>query len=435
MSPDAIVIGAGFAGLSAATALAARGARVIVLEARPVLGGRASAVRDPVTGERLDNGQHVLLGCYDDTLAFLDRIGSAARVRRQASLAVSMIERGGRASTLQLPPLAAPLHLVGGILAWDALAWREKASVVRVGAALGSRHGLAATTTVHEWLTRHGQAPRLIELFWEPLALAALNQPIRLAAAGTFVEVLSRMFGPDADRAALVLPAVPLDELYAEPARAWLVSRGSEVRTGVRARVHVENGRATGAEVAGEVIRSPVVIAAAPWFALNGLFATPPPALSDLLARAAATSGSPIVTVNLWFDRPVMRDLLVGLPGRAFQWVFDKGAIFGRHRSHVSLVSSGASDLVARDNEALVETAFVELRDALPDVGRATLLHGNAVRERLATFSLAPGQPARPGTETALPGILLAGDWIDTGLPATIESAVISGHRAAALAR
>jgi hypothetical protein len=289
--------------------------------------------------------------------------------------------------------------------------------------------------TVHEWLIAYGQSPRLITLLWEPLALAALNQPVRVAAATTFVEVLSRMFGPDAESAALVVPAVPLDELYAEPARAWLASRGSEVRTGVRARVHVEDGRAAGVAAAGEVIRAPIVIAATPWFALGSLFDVAPPPLADLLERAAATNPSPIVTVNLWLDRAVLGDLLVGFPGRVFQWAFDKGAAFGRDRSHVSLVSSGASDLVARDNRSLVELAYAELGTAIPDAGRARLIHGNTVRERRATFSLAPGQPARPGTETALPGLLLAGDWIDTGLPATIESAVISGHRAARLAR
>ena len=141
ISPDVIVIGGGFAGLAAATALVEEGARVLVLEARPVLGGRASAVRDAVTGEKLDNGQHVLMGCYDDTFRFLARIGASDHVRRQAGLAVTMIERGGRRSTLQLPPLPAPLHLLAGVLAWDALSWREKMSVMRVGAALRRVNG------------------------------------------------------------------------------------------------------------------------------------------------------------------------------------------------------------------------------------------------------------------------------------------------------
>ncbi|MGE0461559.1 MAG: hydroxysqualene dehydroxylase HpnE [Vicinamibacterales bacterium] len=442
-SPDVIVVGAGFAGLAAATALVERGARVLVLEARPVLGGRASAVRDAATGEKLDNGQHVLMGCYEETFRFLTRIGALDKVRRQAGLAITMIERGGRRSTLQLPPLPAPLHLMAGVLAWDALSWSEKVSVMRVGAAVtGREHPTARGSsgapgaTVNDWLVAHGQAARLIELFWEPLALAALNQPIAVAAADTFIEVLSRMFGPEAERASLVVPAVPLDEMYAEPARAWLERRGSEVRAQSPARVRVEGGRVTGVDVRGEPIDAPVVIAAVPWFALPALFPPPAPiALDDLLRRAAATASSPIVTVNLWYDRPVLDEMLVGLPGRAFQWVFDKGVVFGRERSHLSLVSSGAADIVAQSNEELAARAAREVHDALPRAAAARLVHASAVRERRATFSLAPGQPTRPGTETGVTGLLLAGDWVDTGLPATIEGAVVSGHRAADVAR
>jgi hydroxysqualene dehydroxylase len=127
--------------------------------------------------------------------------------------------------------------------------------------------------------------------------------------------------------------------------------------------------------------------------------------------------------------------MLVGLPGRVFQWVFDKGMVFGRDRSHLSLVSSGAADIVSQTNEELVERATREVHEALPRAAAARLVHASAVRERRATFSLAPGQPARPGTETTVQGLLLAGDWVDTGLPATIEGAVVSGHRAASAAR
>ena len=137
MSYDAIIIGAGFAGLSAATSLADAGARVLVLESRPGLGGRATAFRDPETGERVDNGQHILMGCYVETLAFLDRIGAADRVQWQTGLSLTMIDRQGRESVLKLPSVAAPLHLLGGVLAWGALSWSERLSVLRVGSALG----------------------------------------------------------------------------------------------------------------------------------------------------------------------------------------------------------------------------------------------------------------------------------------------------------
>jgi zeta-carotene desaturase len=145
-------------------------------------------------------------------------------------------------------------------------------------------------------------------------------------------------------------------------------------------------------------------------------------------------ASSPIVTVNLWFDRPIIDEPLIGLPGRSMQWVFDKRLVFGGDAAHLSLVSSGADGMVSRSNEELIRTAHDELLDALPPVRSAKLLRATVVREPRATFSLAPGQPARPTVETGVNGLFLAGDWIDTGLPATIESAVRAGHHAAHLA-
>lgn len=142
MTPDVVVIGGGVAGFSAATALAEVGARVLLLEARPGLGGRATAFTDPDTGERVDNGQHILMGCYVDTLKLLARIGAADRVRWQAGLALSMIDQRGHESVLKLPPMPSPLHLLGGVLAWEALSWAERLSVLRLGAALGPANHL-----------------------------------------------------------------------------------------------------------------------------------------------------------------------------------------------------------------------------------------------------------------------------------------------------
>jgi hypothetical protein len=211
-----------------------------------------------------------------------------------------------------------------------------------------------------------------------------------------------------------------------------LHARGSEVHAGHRTHLRP---RLAGIEVRGERILAPVVVCAAPWFAFGQVFAGAPPALAGLLARAAATGSSPIVTVNLWYDRPVMDEMLVGLPGRVFQWVFDKGRVFGRDRSHLSLVASGAAEVVASSNDELVAIGCREVTEGIPGAREARLMHASAVRERHATFSLAPGQPARPGTRTAVPGLLLAGDWVETGLPATIESAVVSGHWASRAAR
>jgi heterodisulfide reductase subunit A-like polyferredoxin len=149
------------------------------------------------------------------------------------------------------------------------------------------------------------------------------------------------------------------------------------------------------------------------------------------MGRASAMVSKPIVTVNLWYDRIVMEDAFVGLPERQMHWVFDKRRVFGESASHLSLVASGADTLVGQDNAALVALAAREIADGIPGARGATLVRGTAIREKRATFSVAPDQPARPDVDTPIEGLYLAGDWIDTGLPGTIESAVVAGHRAA----
>jgi len=442
---DLVVVGAGFAGLSAAVRLASRGARVLVVEAKARLGGRATAFRDRDTGDEIDNGQHVLLGCYTDTFAFLREVGAVDRVRVQPQLAVTMIDTSGRRSRLVCPTLPSPLHLLAGVLEWDALSWRDRLSVLSMAtpirlarrslAAGATRQAASAGETVDAFLIRNGQTPRLREMLWNPLALAALNQPPEHAAAPPFARVLGEMFGDDPRASAIALPTRPLAEMYAEPAREYLAARGGEVRAGAPARVIINGDAVVGVEAGGQTYATPYVISAVPWYALAELLNTVPPGLAATVDRARRMAASPIVTVYLWLDRRVVDEPFIGLPGRAMQWVFDKGQIFdgGASGGPLSLVSSGAAAILARTNEELVSMAFDELAAALPHVRSARLIRSSVVREPRAPFSLAPGQPARPATETAVRGFALAGDWIDTGLPATIESAVRSGHRAAEL--
>jgi hypothetical protein len=288
--------------------------------------------------------------------------------------------------------------------------------------------------TVDGWLVRNGQTPRLREMLWEPLALAALNQPPAEAAAPVFAQVLSEMFGSDPRSAAIVLPTRPLDEMYAEPARQFIENRGGLVRTGSPATVRLTGGCVESVSSGATRWTVGAAISAVPWFAVGGLFEGDVDALEPILTNARAMSSSPILTVNLWFDQPLLEEPFLGLPGRAMQWVFDKRAVCGDSAAHLSLVSSGASSLIGRANGDLVQLAHQELLDALPVAHESELLRATVIREPRATFSLAPGQPQRPGTATPVRGLFLAGDWIDTGLPATIESAVRSAHRAAAAA-
>jgi hydroxysqualene dehydroxylase len=437
---DVAVIGAGVAGLAAATALAEAGRRVLVLEARGGLGGRATAFVDRETGELVDNGQHVLFGCYRETFRLLRRIGAEGNVRVQPSLEVPYLDASGRRSVLRCPALPSPLHLVAGILRWDALGWGDRLSILRVARPLlaarrSTRVGTSSgrTETVDAWLTRHGQRGRLREWLWEPLAVAALNQAPTEAAAEPFVTVLAEMFGPSRTDSSLVLPLKPLHEMYALPAKRYLESRGGEVRMNALARVSIRSGRVAGVEIrGGEPLEIPQVVSAVPWFALESLLTGDVAPMAPIAAAASRMASKPIVTVNLWYDRVVMDDTFVGLPGREMQWVFDKRRAFGETASHLSLVASGADALVGADTAALVALAAREVASSIPGARGAVLARGTVIREKHATFSLAPGEPARPGVVTPVRGLVLAGDWIETGLPGTIESAAAAGHLAAA---
>jgi hydroxysqualene dehydroxylase len=437
---DAIVIGAGFAGLSAAVRLIKRGARVLVLEAKARLGGRATAFEDRESGEVVDNGQHVLLGCYTDTFEFLTDIGAIGHVRVDPQLAVTIVDRSGQRSRLSCPALPAPFNLLAGVFDWSALDWRDRLAILRMRTPIalarkeisGGTTAIAASPgeTVENWLIRNGQTARLRELLWNPLALAALNQPPSQAAAPCFARVLAEMFGPNPRAASIALPTRPLHEMYAEPARAFIEAHGGTVKTSSPASV-VESGASVDVASGADRWNAGGVIVAVPWFALGDVFQGDAGRLAPVVEKARRMASSPIVTVNLWFDRPLFAEPFIGLPGRTMQWVFDKRAIVGNGLTHLSLVSSGAAAIVAQSNAELIAAAHQELIDALPDARSATLLKSSVIREPRATFSLAPGQPDRPSTETPIARVFLAGDWIKTGLPATIESAVRSGHRAA----
>jgi len=436
---DVAVVGGGVAGLAAASALAEAGRRVIVLEARGTLGGRATAFRDRVTGELVDNGQHVLFGCYHETFRFLRRIGGAANVRLQPSLEVPYFDSGGNRSVLRCPRIPAPLHLLAGLFAWNALPLREKVRALAVArdlmssgpARVHSRLTLLQNATVSDWLNRRRQRGRIREWLWEPLAVAALNEAPEEAGALAFLQVLWAMFGGVRTDSSIALPTTPLHDMYAAPAARYVEDRGGEVRLNALARVMLRDRRVAGIEVRGEPVRARAVIAAVPWHALGTLTQGETAPLDVILANAGKMASRSIVTVNLWYDRTVMQDEFVGLPGRQLQWVFDKRRAFGESASHLSLVASGADLLVGHDSERLIAMAAAEIAAAIPGARDAELVRGTVVREKRATFSVAPGQPPRPPVETPIRGLSLAGDWIDTGLPGTIESAAIAGHRAA----
>ncbi|MGH2599907.1 MAG: hydroxysqualene dehydroxylase HpnE, partial [Dehalococcoidia bacterium] len=411
--------------------------------------------RDRDTGDWVDNGQHILMGCYRETFAFLRAIGAEQDIDLQRTLEVTFVDPERRLSILRCPPWPPPLNLLGGVLRWRGVGWRARLSALRLGRVLRR----AQTTdnrppggvvrpgeTVAGWLARHGQHPELCSMLWEPLALAALNEPTDVAAASPFVRVLGQMMNGRTQDAALGIPIKPLAAL-STLAGSVIEAAGGRVRAHSLARVRLAGDRLIGVDVRDErdadsstPIEADAVIVAVPWFDLPRVFIDEandggPGRMGPLCRAAAATAASPIVSVNIWFDREILPCAFVGLPGRRLQWAFDKRAVIGEDASHVTLVGSGAQELLRQSNASLAALALGELREALPSARHASVRRTLVVREPRATFSLADDQPARPPTATAVPRLLLAGDWVDTGLPGTIEGACLSGRWAADAAR
>ncbi|MBI1951593.1 MAG: FAD-dependent oxidoreductase, partial [Acidobacteria bacterium] len=272
-APDAIVVGGGFAGLAAATLLVERGARVLLLEARPYLGGRARSWIDPGTGCTVDNGQHLFMGCYRDTLILLDRLGTRDRLDLQARLSVPFVDPGGGVSRFSLPSLPLfSLSLLAGLLRFPGLSSRERLGLLRVAREVRRRQtrrpepGALDDVSVASWLETLGQSGRANERLWHPLAIAALNEEPGRASAAMFLPVLSGLFLSGAEGSRLGVPRVGLSDLYAEPAAHYLRARGSEVRLRAQVReILFDRERCAGVLLAdGGRLQSHRVVAAVP---------------------------------------------------------------------------------------------------------------------------------------------------------------------------
>jgi len=442
MEESVIVVGAGFSGLSAAVALAGRGIPVHVLEKRRLPGGRASCVSDPKTGELLDVGPHVYFGCYRAARRFLSAIDAADRVGFQERPEIHLRDLDvGETHVLRLPKLPAPFHLLAGLVRLKRMTFRDRISLFGLVPAMLSNKGeLAERRDAYsgaDWLRGLRQTPALERVLWRPFCRAATNLPLETASAALLKVAVDRCLFGTTGAAAVGVPVSPAVSVLSPAVEDYVSSRGGEVRyrAAVR-RIVIENGKACGVElVSGEPVTARSVVCAVPHGALSRLLGGSHPSLCDVLRRVEGLSASPILTVHLWLDRPVMEAPFMALVGSRFDWLFDRGQgspIEGRESRRVSLLmgSAGASEIGAGDRAA--ELAAKELRRALAPAAAAKVLHWRVILSPFATPALGPGtNRLRPGVRTAVKGLYLAGDYTDTGLPATLESACVSGFRAA----
>ena len=426
-----VVVGGGVAGLAAASRLAEAGRSPTLFEARRRLGGRASSFTEPATGHRLDNGQHLLMGCNSSVRAFLDRIGSADAVAWQPRLDLPLASKSHGDLRLRFPRLPGALAALTGLLTMTGLSWADRMGAARAVNELLRGGAKLADLTVAELLDGLGCSEAARDHIVEPLTLAALNDAPRTASAAALAAVVREAFGGGAEAAGLGLPRKDLESLFALPARRYIEDRGGRVETARPVEAVAAGGRGVEGVVlaGGEAVWADAVVAAVPPWVLKGL-------LSDEMALEGleALPVSSIVSATFWFDGEVMDEPLVGLVGTRAQWAFNRSRLLGLAGPGqvVAVTVSAADELLKLPKEAIVEILLEDLRSLKPQAASARLERAVVVKERRATVPIRPGEsPGRPGARSAAPALYFAGGWTATGLPDTLESAVRSGEAAA----
>ncbi|MHB1286299.1 MAG: hydroxysqualene dehydroxylase HpnE [Leptospirales bacterium] len=461
--PVLYVVGGGLSGIAAAEALSGgtgRPRKVVLLEARPHLGGRTGSYREPFDGHTHDTGQHLFMDGYVATRRLLTALGTERHLTFLDPFSLYLMDRSNRLSLFEYPLHHGQMGLLSGILGFPGLSFWSRLSLLRIRGALPSRTTAVDHLDARTFLEQSGQTPEAIEKFWELLTVSATNLPTHRVSAALLVSILKESLFSEKGPRTLGYNTVPLSELVGEPAQALLTGRGVEIRCqSAVSRLTIDHGRVAGFVAGKEPISmgpdDHLVLAVPPW-AFEELF--PVEYMNEPLVQNVVrlSEASPILSVHLWFENPVSVPLISGFSGSPLHWVFNKDLMMGRSgpgipperslsdfgyssqtgyfhpATMVSCVVSGADALLLQRDEELVDTALETVKRLCPSADRKGLVHARVIRDRFATPVFAPGQGmCRPEARSFLPNLWIAGDMVDTGLPATMEGAVRSGFRAA----
>ena len=444
---DAVVVGGGWAGLAAATRLVQRGAKVILLERAKELGGRASSFYDHDFGEWLDNGPHIFVGAYRTALGLLNTWGAGDGISFNDGGEIPFIYPGGREITLKITSIFSfgRIDAAAGLMTFRGMSIGERFKTLRAARVMMKMTDIDPQheVTVADFLLRFGIRPGECGGFWDMLTVAVMNAPTKLVGLKPLAQALKEGLLGGGGSGRLGIPLKPFKQLYIEPAKRFLAESGVEIRfgEGVKKVLINRRDRVIGVETSRGKIDCDRVILAIPPSIISPRFPAgderggllPSRWLNNsFFTRFRDIRFSPIASVHLTFDRPVMQHRFVCLPEAFTHWVFGRGEPDADGWSRLSTITSFAPGKDEMTEKDIRRWALTDLHERLPETRKSEVRHMRVVRTIAAAMLLEPGSELiRPTVRTPVNGLYLAGDWCATGLPATIESAARAGAEAA----
>ncbi|BDQ02276.1 hydroxysqualene dehydroxylase HpnE [Ignavibacterium sp.] len=416
-----LVIGGGLAGLSSAVYLSQNKFQVTLLEASPKAGGRVYSFVDETTNTEIDNGQHILMGCYADTLNFLRLIDAYKYLKIQKNLEVNYLSHKGNSFKLKAAQFPFPFNLLYALFSFKRLNVREKFLLIKLFTKINfiDSDKLSGLSVI-EWLKKEKQSDNSIKIFWEIISIGALNTSTEKASAKIFCDILKEIFWKDNTSSSIILPTLPLTKVFSEPSIELIKKKGGEVRLSEKViGVEIEDVKINKVITDKNIYEDfDFVISAVPYFALEKFID------KKFFDKQPEFHYSSILNIHLWLKQNFLSEDFYAFIDSELHWFFNK-------KTHWNIVISNADKFMQMNNEEIFNLVFTELKKFIAISDDDILLY-KIIKEKRATFI--PDDftlKHRPSTETKVKNLFIAGDWVDTKLPATIESAVRSGRIAA----
>lgn len=427
-----LIIGGGFAGLSAAVYLSEKYFHIRLLEASPKLGGRAYSLTNEKFNSRFDNGQHIMMGCYENTIDFIRKIGAIDKLDFQESLQVNFVKPGGVVYQLKSPKYFYPLNLLWGILNYKALSLKERLKIVDFFLDLVCCFSEdIADKNIAEWLKGKKQSDNAIKSFWEILVVGMLNTSPENASAGLFAEVLKRVFFDGSKSASIVIPKTDLSNLYVKQSEEFIKNNSGEISLSEKVqKFFIENNRIIKVTTdKNEYDDFDFVISAIPAHAFEkidvvALDKSSINAIEQLKEIAGKFNYLPILNIHLWLRENPFKEKFYGLIDSKIHWLFN-------HGSHISITTSNAADFIPLGEKEILSNFYSEIEKYFPIFNQDLIMDSKVIKEKRATFipdTQTTG--ARERVLSTFENLVISGDWVNTGLPSTIEGAVLSGRAA-----